>query len=89
MYAVIRHSIRVVMLLVVAHAAISTRWPTQLETSYRVSGYRLAVGPQNLFGVFPGRNSTLNSFNGIQTLPGQSPFGMDGRAIYARIEPRL
>ena len=35
--------------------------------------------------VFPDRNSTVNSFNGIQTYPSQSPFGMNGRALYLRI----
>ena len=30
-------------------------------------------------------NTTVNSFNGIQTFPSQSPFGMNGRTLYARI----
>ena len=34
---------------------------------------------------FPDRNTTVNSFNGIQTFPSQSPFGMNGRTLYARI----
>ena len=55
------------------------------EASYRIAGYTLAAGAHNLFDVFPDRNTTVNSFNGIQTLPSQSPFGMNGRAIYARI----
>ena len=45
----------------------------------------LAAGIQNLFDVFPDRNTTVNSFNGIQTFPSQSPFGMNGRAVYARM----
>lgn len=86
MYAVIRHSICVLMLLlVVARAATSPKWLINLEASYRVAGYRLAVGAQNLFDVFPDPNSTVNSFNGIQTFPSQSPFGVNGRAIDARI----
>ncbi len=63
----------------------SPKWLTDLEASYDVAGYRLSVGAQNLFDVFPDRNSTVNSFNGIQTFPSQSPFGMNGRALYARI----
>jgi hypothetical protein len=35
--------------------------------------------------VFPDRNFTVNSFNGIQTFPSHSPFGMNGRTVYARI----
>jgi iron complex outermembrane receptor protein len=61
------------------------KWLTDLEASYRTAGYTLAVGAQNLFDVFPDRNTTVNSFNGIQTFPSHSPFGMNGRAIYARI----
>ena len=49
------------------------------------AGYLLAVGAQNLFDVFPDRNTTVNSFNGIQTFPSHSPFGMNGRTLYARI----
>jgi iron complex outermembrane recepter protein len=61
------------------------KWLTDLEGSYRVGGYRLAIGAQNLFNVFPDRNSTVNSFNGIETFPRHSPFGMNGRSVYARI----
>jgi len=50
-----------------------------------MSALTLAAGLQNLFNVFPDRNITVNSFNGIQTFPSQSPFGMNGRTIYARI----
>jgi iron complex outermembrane receptor protein len=65
--------------------AYSPKWLTDLEASYQAAGYRFAFGAQNLFDVFPDRNITVNSFNGIQTFPRQSPFGMNGRTIYARI----
>jgi iron complex outermembrane recepter protein len=61
------------------------KWLTDVEVSYRAAGYTLAVGAQNLFDVFPDRNTTVNSFNGIQTFPRESPFGMNGRALYLRI----
>jgi iron complex outermembrane recepter protein len=67
----------------------SPKWLTDLDASYRVAGYRLAVGAQNLLDVFPDRNGTVNLFNGIQTFPSQSPFGMNGRTIYARIGQRF
>ena len=35
--------------------------------------------------LFPDRNTTVNSFNGIQTFPSQSPFGMNGRALVLRV----
>jgi len=63
----------------------AAKWLTDLEASYRLAGYTLAAGAHNLFDVFPDRNSTVNSFNGIQTYPSQSPFGMNGRSLYARI----
>jgi iron complex outermembrane receptor protein len=63
----------------------AAKWLTDVQASYRVGQYRLAIGAQNLFDVFPDRNSTVNSFNGIQTFPSQSPFGMNGRTLYARI----
>jgi len=61
------------------------KWLTDIEASFRAAGHTVAVGAQNLFNVFPGRNTTVNSFNGIQTFPSHSPFGMNGRALYARL----
>jgi iron complex outermembrane recepter protein len=63
----------------------AAKWLTDVEASFHAAGYTLAVGVQNLFDVFPDRNTTVNSFNGIETFPSQSPFGMNGRALYARI----
>ena len=63
----------------------AAKWLTDIQASYRVSEYRLAVGAQNVFDVLPDRNSTVNSFNGIQTYPSQSPFGMNGRTVYVRV----
>jgi len=63
----------------------AAKWLTDFEVSYRLAGYTLAAGAHNLFDVFPDRNTTVNSFNGIQTFPSQSPFGMNGRSLYARV----
>jgi len=63
----------------------AAKWLTDVELSYRLGGYRFAVGAQNLFDVLPDRNSAINSFNGIQTFPSYSPFGMNGRALYVRL----
>ena len=63
----------------------SAKWLTDAEVSFRPAGFMLAIGGENLFDVFPDRNSPVNSFNGIQTFPAQSPFGMNGRTIYVRI----
>jgi iron complex outermembrane receptor protein len=63
----------------------AAKWLTDVQASYRAGQYRFAIGAQNLFDVFPDRNSTVNSFNGIQTFPSHSPFGMNGRTLYVRI----
>ena len=61
------------------------KWLTDFEVSLQRTSYRAAFGVQNVFDVFPDRNSVVNSFNGIQTYPSQSPFGFNGRALYARL----
>jgi iron complex outermembrane receptor protein len=44
------------------------KWLSDAEVSFRVAPtLTLAPGAQNLFNVFPDRNTTVNSFNGIQT----------------------
>ena len=68
----------------------SPKWLTDAEVSFRLSpNVTMAAGGQNLFDVFPDRNTTVNSFNGIQTFPSQSPFGMNGRTLYGRIVFKL
>ena len=63
----------------------SAKWLTDVDVVYRTAGYLLAAGAHNLFDVFPDRNTTVNSFSGIQTFPRQSPFGMNGRTVYVRV----
>ena len=66
------------------------KWLTDLDLHYTLGqGLTLGVGAQNIFNVFPDRNITNNSFNGIQTFPSTSPFGMNGRTIYGRIAWKL
>jgi iron complex outermembrane receptor protein len=61
------------------------KWLTDVEASYRIGRYTAAIGAENLFDVFPDRNITVNSLNGILTYPRQSPFGMNGRTLYVRV----
>jgi iron complex outermembrane receptor protein len=65
------------------------KWLTDAEVSYRASGFTVALGAQNVFNVFADRNIAVNSFSGIQTYPSHSPFGMNGRTMYARIRLTL
>jgi hypothetical protein len=69
--------------------ATGSTYPTY-PTVYRLTtGLILGIGWQNLFNVMPDRNTTVNSFSGIQTFPRQSPFGMNGRTVYGRIGWRM
>ena len=57
-----------------------------LEAGYRFSDrFELAVGARNLFDEFPDRAIFDNSF-GIFNFPSASPFGFNGRYLYARTE---
>lgn len=52
------------------------------------NGITLAVGAKNIFDNFPDRMIEDNSF-GIFLFPSASPFGFNGRYVYARTEIRL
>ncbi len=56
-----------------------------LEGGYRFSGVRWALGVRNLFDTFPDKN-TLDNGYGIFPWAGASPFGYNGRFVYARAE---
>jgi iron complex outermembrane receptor protein len=61
------------------------KWLTDLEAAWSARRFTVRVGAQNLFDEFPDLNTPVNSFNGIQTYPGHSPFGMNGRFLYGRV----
>lgn len=65
--------------------AYGAKWLTDIDVSFRTAGYTLGASIQNAFNVFPDRNTTVNSFNGIQTFPSHSPFGLNGRALVVRV----
>lgn len=59
------------------------------EVGYRFTNQvTLAVGAKNIFDNFPDRMIPDNSF-GIFLFPSASPFGFNGRYLYARTEIRL
>jgi iron complex outermembrane recepter protein len=60
-----------------------------LEVGYRfLSQVGLSLGVRNLFDVYPDRASEINSF-GIFPWAAASPFGYNGRYVYARTEVLL
>ncbi len=60
-------------------------WVTDLELSYKLDRYTVAVGGQNIFDTFPDENIGPDANLGIFTYPRNSPFGMNGRFLYSRI----
>lgn len=57
------------------------------ELGYRWENIKLAVGARNLFNVYPDQVTVeANTNNGTFIYPGASPFGYNGRFIYARTE---
>lgn len=61
------------------------KWLTDLEVGYQVSErLALAVGANNLFDVYPDRNTVADT-NGFAPFGGNSPFGVYGGYYYARV----
>lgn len=60
---------------------------TDLELRYRAKkGPEIALGVNNLFDVYPDRvDGALNAPSGVLGFPYYSPFGFNGRYLYARV----
>lgn len=57
------------------------------EVGYRWENIKLALGARNLFNVYPDQVTVeANTNNGTFIYPGASPFGYNGRFLYARTE---
>lgn len=67
----------------------SAKFLTDLELSYRRDHYTIGLGVQNLFDTFPDKLRTANSSFLVQTFPSISPFGFNGRFLYARLAYRF
>ena len=61
-----------------------------LEAGYQFEQFDLSLGVRNLFNIYPGRMFNVNN-NNVNTLPwaAASPFGYDGRYVYARASVAL
>ena len=69
----------------------SAKMIADAEVSYRWNDMTFALGAENLFNTYPERNipnSPQGNF-GIFTYPSHSPFGMNGRYVYTRVEYRF
>ena len=72
------------------------KWVTDVSASFAVRQYQLAIGADNVFDVYPDRNNNNGSINptaenggtanfGIFPYAGISPFGFNGRFVYAKV----
>jgi iron complex outermembrane recepter protein len=67
----------------------SPKWVADLDITYQADHLTLGAGVQNIFDEFPDRTSPANLSFGVTTFPGNSPFGMNGRFVYARVGYRF
>ncbi len=66
------------------------KWITDVNASYNViRQLRLTLGSNNVFDVYPDRNKPINNNSGTLPYRGESPFGFNGRFIYARARYEL
>ncbi|HEX9162100.1 MAG TPA: TonB-dependent receptor [Thermoanaerobaculia bacterium] len=72
-------------------------WLTDLDLSYRWSRYTFGIGAENVFDAFPDKNlkagipsgSAQVGSAGVFAYPINSPFGMNGRFVYTRVDVRF
>jgi iron complex outermembrane recepter protein len=67
----------------------SPEWLADLEIMWRRDKYSLGAGVQNLFDNTPDHLINANSSFLVQTFPATSPFGFNGRFLYARVGYRF
>ena len=59
---------------------------TDLELRYAApKGAQIGLGVSNLFDVYPDRTIAANNTIGVLSHPSYSPFGFNGRYLYARV----
>lgn len=71
---------------------LGSKWITDLNASYRLfQQLRLTLGANNLFDVYPDRQTKVGGANnsGIFPYNGISPFGFNGRFVYAKARYEL
>lgn len=79
----------------VAQQRTSTRssgakWLTDVNASYTlIRQLRLTVGSNTIFDVYPDRNIPANNNSGIFPYSQVSPFGFNGRFVYAKFRYEL
>jgi iron complex outermembrane receptor protein len=73
-----------------ADQVLTGRWITDVSGSWKFTGgVSLIAGFDNVFDVYPDRNTAINSNSGIFQYSGFSPFGFNGRFGYVRLTYRM
>ena len=62
----------------------SAKWLLDVTLSYRLGHVGFEFGVDNIFDTFPDKAIAANNNFGIFTYPRNSPFGFNGRYLYAR-----
>ena len=73
------------------------KWLTDLDLSYKWGRYTFGIGAENLFDAFPDKNLRAGTPSGSAQVgsagaflyPINSPFGMNGRFVYSRVDVRF
>lgn len=61
------------------------KWLLDLSASYGIGGWEFTVGADNVLDEYPDEVLFVNSNAGQLRWPTQSPFGFNGRYVYARV----
>ncbi|HYG04897.1 MAG TPA: TonB-dependent receptor [Stenotrophomonas sp.] len=64
------------------------KWIVDASASYKVDGWTLTVGADNLLNEYPDENSFPNSTSGQFPYSNLSPFGFNGAYVYGKINYR-
>jgi iron complex outermembrane recepter protein len=67
----------------------AAKWIGDLDVTFTATHFTVGIGAQNLFDAYPDRVSPANSSFQVLTFPATSPFGMNGRFVYARVQYRF
>jgi len=64
------------------------KWVVDASASYKVDGWTLTLGADNLLNEYPDENSFANSTSGQFPYSNLSPFGFNGAYVYGKVNYR-
>ncbi len=63
----------------------AAKWTLDLSAGYRLGGWNFTVGSDNVFDTYPDRSLAGAGTRSYLPYSTQSPFGFNGRYVYANI----